>query len=134
MPVIGFRANAEERTMSRSLVLLFGTLFVVTKSLAAQQPAASVQLGAIRVPACQTAADPEYGLMASRAVAVGGGPIYMAARQRRYLNALRGPQGQMLTIGSRGSTPLQGDPEHAIIDGYQVSYEVDGKQVATTVY
>lgn len=121
--------------MSRGLLFLFGALLVMTMSLAAQQPGPSVQLGVIRVPACQTAGDPEYGLVPNKAVAIGGGPMYIAARQRNYLNALRGPQGQMLTIDNTvGSSPLPGDPEHAIIDSYQVSYEVDGRRVAKKIY
>ncbi len=121
--------------MSRGVLFLFGALLVRTTNLAAQQPGPAVQLGAITVPACQTDGHPEYGLVANKAVAIGGGPMYMAARQRNYLNALRGPQGQMLTIGNKvGSSPLPGDPEHAIIDSYQVSYEVDGKPVAKTIY
>jgi hypothetical protein len=119
--------------MSRGLLFLFGTLLVVSTNLAAQQPGPSVMLGAIRVPACQTAGDPEYGLAANKAI--GGGPMFMAARQRRYLNALRGPQGQTVTIGNEvSSLPLPGDPEHAIIDSYHVSYEVDGKPVEKTIY
>jgi hypothetical protein len=120
--------------MSRGLLFLFGALLVIRPSLAAQQAEPSVALGAIRVPACQMAGDPEYGLVANKAVAIGGGPVFMAARQRRYLAALRGPQGQTVTIGSRGSVPLPGDPEHAIIDGYHVSYEVDGQPVEKTIF
>jgi hypothetical protein len=121
--------------MSRGLLFLFGALLVMISSLAAQQAGPSVILGAIRVPACQTAGDPEYGLVANKAVAIGGGPLYMSARQRRYLNALRGPQGQTVTIfGEVGSLLLPGDPEHAIIDSYHVSYEVDGKPVEKTIY
>jgi hypothetical protein len=121
--------------MSRGVLFLFGALLVRTTNLAAQQPGFPVQLGAITVPACQTDGDPEYGLVANKAVAIGGGPMYMAARQRNYLNALRGPQGQRLTIGSKvASSPLPGDPEHAIIDSYQVSYEVDGKPIAKIIY
>jgi hypothetical protein len=120
--------------MSRGLPFLFGPLLVMSGSLAAQQPEPSVVLGAIRVPACQTAGDPEYGLVANKAVAIGGGPVFMAARQRRYLAALRGPQGQTVTIGSRGSVPLPGDPEHAVIDGYHVTYEVDGQLVEKTIF
>jgi hypothetical protein len=78
--------------MSRGLLFLFGALLVMSTNLAAQEPGPSVMLGAIRVPACQTSGDPEYGLAVNKAVAIGGGPMYMAARQRRYLNALRGPQ------------------------------------------
>ena len=80
--------------MRRGLVFLFGALLLMSTSLAAQQPGPSVALGAIRVPACQTAGDPESGLVANKAVAIAVGPLYMNARQRRYLNALRGPQGR----------------------------------------
>jgi hypothetical protein len=121
--------------MSRGLLFLFGALLVMSTNLAAQEPGPSVMLGAIRVPACQTSGDPEYGLAVNKAVAIGGGPMYMAARQRRYLNALRGPQGQTVAIGNEvGSSPIPDDPEHAIIDSYHVSYEVDGKLVEKTIY
>jgi hypothetical protein len=120
--------------VSRGLLFLFGALLVIRPGLAAQQAEPSVALGAIRVPACQTPGDPEYGLAANKAVAIGGGPMFMDARQRRYVGALRGPQGQTVTIGSRGSAPLPGDPEHAIIDVYHVSYDVDGQPVQKNIY
>ena len=88
--------------MSRGLLFLFGALLVVTTSLAAQQPEPSVVLGAIRVPACQTAGDPEYGLVLNKPVAIGGGPMYMAARQRRYADDDRGFTGQ-----THGAPPLR---------------------------
>jgi hypothetical protein len=102
---------------------------------AAQQPAAQVQLGILRVPACQPASDPEYGRVANKAIAIGGGPGYMAARERNYLNALRGPQGQMLRIAnSVGSSPLPGDPERAIVDAIGVTYDAESGPVTTTLY
>src|SRR3954465_15877224 len=110
--------------MTRSRSNVVGLLLVMTAGVAAQQPASQVQLGILRVPACQPATDPEYGRVAAKAIAVGGGPAYMAARQRRYLDALRGPLGQVLRVGNQvGSVPLAGDPEQAIIDSYAVTYD-----------
>jgi hypothetical protein len=121
--------------MTRNGVNVVGVLLVMTGGLAAQQPASQVQLGVLRVPACQPASDPEYGRVATKAIAIGGGPAYMAARQRNYLNALRGPQGQVLrTGGGVGSSPLPGDPERAIIDTYNVTYDGDSGPVTTTLY
>ena len=121
--------------MTRNRSTLLVVLLVMTTGVAAQQPAAQVQLGILRVPPCPPASDPEYGRVATKAIPIGGGPGYMAARQRNYLNALRGPQGQVLRIGSGvGSSPLAGDPERAIIDALSVTYDGDSGPVTTTLY
>src|SRR6188474_68928 len=131
------RAAEENVTRSRSNIvgILIGVSAVMTAGVAAQQPAAQVPLGILRVPACQPASDPEYGRVAAKAIAIGGGPAYMVARQRNYLNALRGPQGQVLRIGNGvGSSPLPGDPERAIVDSFVVTYDGDTGPVSTTLY
>jgi hypothetical protein len=121
--------------VTRSRVSVVGVLLVMTGGVAAQQPASQVQLGALRVPACQQASDPEYGRVATKAIAIGGGPAYMRARERNYLNALRGPQGQVLRTGDGvGSSPLPGDPERAIIDTISVTYDGDSGPVTTSLY
>jgi hypothetical protein len=121
--------------MTRSRSNVVGLFLIMTAGVAAQQPASQVQLGILRVPACQPATDPEYGRVAAKAIAVGGGPAYIAARQRRYLDALRGPQGQVLRVGNAvGSLGLAGDPEKAIIDSYVVTYDGDSGPVTTTLY
>ena len=123
------------RHRSNIVGILVGIVPIMTAGMAAQQPAAQVPLGTLRVPACQPASDPEYGRVAAKAIAIGGGPGYMAARQRSYLNALRGPQGQVLRIGSGvGSSPLPGDPERAIIDTLVVTYDGDSGPVTTSLY
>ena len=66
--------------MSSRLVLLGGALFLTTAAAAAQQPANAVPLGVIRVPPCQPASDPEYGLVQKKPIPIGGGPMYMADR------------------------------------------------------
>ena len=112
-------------------------------SITGQQPAtpvapppdALVPFGAVRVQACATAKDPEYGLVAAKPILIGGGPAYMAARQRNYLNALRGPDGQPVRIGDGvGSAPNFADPEKAIIDSYRVSYDGPNGPVSKSIY
>jgi hypothetical protein len=94
-----------------------------------------VQFGAVRVPACAGATDPEYGLVPEKPILIGGGPLYMAARQRNYLNALRGPDGQPVRIGnSVGSSPNFADPEKAIIDHYSVTYDGPGGPISKSIY
>ena len=82
--------------MSMDRACLVGALLVLPWGIAAQQTGSSVQLGVIQVPPCPPAADPEYGLVATKAIPIGGGPVYMASRQRSDLNALRGPKGEAL--------------------------------------
>jgi hypothetical protein len=95
---------------------LLGVLLLIPATIGGQQPApapasgALVPLGSLRVPPCPQATDPEYGLVREKAVKVGGGAGYGPARERTYLTALRGPQGQPVRISnSRGSTMLQGE-------------------------
>src|SRR5262245_2491446 len=98
-------------------------------------PGPLVQLGAVRVPACAAAQDPEYGLVREKPILIGGGPLYMAARQRAYLNALRGPEGQAVRVGnSVGSAPNFADPEKAIIDSFGVTYDGPTGPVTKTIY
>jgi len=70
-------------------------------------------------PVCSISSDPEFGKTVEKAVPIGGGAAVIAARQRRYLDALRGPQGQPLQFGTRTTTRTP----NAIIDVYPVSYE-----------
>jgi hypothetical protein len=70
-------------------------------------------------PVCSISSDPEFGKTVEKAVPIGGGALVIAARQRRYLDALRGPQGQPLQIGTRTTTRTP----NAIIDIYPVTWE-----------
>ena len=120
--------------MTRSRSTVFGVLLVMAAGVAAQQPA-SVQLGILRVPACPPAADPEYGRVESKPIAIGGGPGFMAARKRNYFNALRGPQGQVLRVASSvGSRLLPDDPERAIIDSHAVTYDGENGPVTIALF
>lgn len=122
--------------MTRSRACLVGALLIFSTRLGAQQPGALVPLGAIRVPACPPAADPEYGLVAAKAVAIGGGPVYMTARQRNYLNALRGPNGQMLRIGDGIASQMlrPNGADMVIIDTFTVTYDGANGPVTTSIY
>lgn len=81
-------------------------------------------------PLCTVSTDPAYGLSVERAVPVGGGAMYAAARQRRYLDALRGPKGEVVRATRNGSTmpPGTDDP----VDVYTVTY--DGLAAPLTFY
>src|SRR5688572_18933476 len=80
----------------------------------------SPTVGAAQTAAvCSISTDPEFGRTVEKAVPIGGGAAVIAARQRSYLDSLRGPQGQPLQLGTR--TTVQ--TPNAIIDVYPVSYE-----------
>lgn len=51
---------------------------------------------------------------------MGGSPLYGAARQRRYLDSLRGPEGQRVTYRRTGQDRA---PDGTILDAYEVTYE-----------
>lgn len=69
---------------------------------------------------CPIAEADSFARTADAPVPIGGGPMYFAARQRRYLDLLRGPQGQRLQYRRRGSTK---GPDETILDMYEVTYE-----------
>ena len=106
-------------------------LSMIPGASTAQQDPPRVALGGLRVPSCNIASDPEYGLVKEKAIQIGGGPLYMAAREQRYLNALRGPGGQTLRWNIRGSAPLNlNGGDHTIIDSYPITYEGLDKPIA----
>lgn len=84
----------------------------------AQAQTASAQ--ASQRPPCDAAADDQYGFARDRAIQVGGSPMYGAARQRRYLESLRGPEGQPVTYKRRGQDRA---PDDTILDAYEVVYD-----------
>lgn len=78
---------------------------------------------AVQVPTseCPVASDSAYGMRRDQAVQVGGGAMYVAARERRYLDALRGPSGQVLRYRRTGS--VEGADGRTILDRYEVTYD-----------
>ena len=103
-------------------IALFGVLTVtlIPFSASAQDVPASQR------PPCEIAQDEAYAYTREQPVQVGGSPMYGAARQRRYLDALRGPEGQPVTYRRLGQDRA---PDGTIIDAYQVTYEGLAKPV-----
>lgn len=81
--------------------------------------------------ACTPAADPDYGRTVEKAVQIGGGAMYVGARERRYLDSLKGPGGQVLNYRRTGTTmakPPNGQP----VDTYEVTW--DGAEKPVVLY
>ena len=69
--------------------------------------------------ACAMSDDPNFGTTPQQPIKVGGGMRVGPARERQYLVALRGPEGQGVTFRREGS--LRG-PEGIILDKYALKY------------
>jgi hypothetical protein len=82
------------------------------------------------VPQCATATSELYGRDKGTPVQVGGGAMYGPARERRYLDTLRGPEGQSIRYRRIGSLPAP-DGE-TILDAYETAY--DGLEKPITLY
>ena len=83
-----------------------------------------------QAPPCPVSDDSAYGLTMEKPIRVGGGAMYVAARERRYLDALRGPAGETITYtrsGSGGPPGLRGP-----IDIYRISWT--GLETPVTLY
>lgn len=70
---------------------------------------------------CVFADDPQFGAQPDKPIQVGGGPMYGAARQRRYVDALRGPGGEPIAYKRLGSALAPDDD--TMLDRYEVTYE-----------
>ncbi len=104
---------------------------VVSVALPASSEAGQAQPATEPAPLCRAAADPTYAFTAERPVQVGGGgTVYGGARQRHYLDSLRGPRGETLTHSRRGST--LGPDGDTMLDMYTVTY--DGLAAEVTMY
>jgi len=107
------------------------TLTLVAFALLTQSPPA-LQSSPDRsvVPQCQTSMDEQYGFASAAPVQVGGGAMFGPARERRYLEALRGPDGQPVRYRRTGSLP--GADGNTILDAYETTY--DGLAKPITIY
>jgi hypothetical protein len=111
------------RTITRILSGLLA-LGGVPSTARAQQLPPFVTLGGAWVESCGKSTDATYGLAADKPIQIGGGPVYMNARERRFLDALRGPDGQRLrVVGGIGSGPATINGSRTIVDSYTVTYE-----------
>jgi len=68
--------------------------------------------------ACPVASDESYGYEKGNAIRVGGDFFDGAAREREYLDTLRGPDGQIISYVREGSL----FHEDVILDAYAISY------------
>jgi hypothetical protein len=121
----------ERRGLAASTLVILLALGVPTghDAAAAQTPA---QPDANRPASeCPVSDDPDYGYTKEQPVQVGGGAMFVASRERRYLDALRGPAGEPLRYKRMGTTTLA---PHAlsVIDVYEVTY--DGAEKPLTMY
>ncbi|HET9371178.1 MAG TPA: hypothetical protein VFO19_13050 [Vicinamibacterales bacterium] len=80
---------------------------------------------------CPVSADAEFGRVPAKPIRVGGAGVYLASRQRRYFESVRGPGGETVTATRRGSAPNAGG-ERGMVDVYEVTYE--GLEKPLTLY
>jgi hypothetical protein len=97
----------------------------------ADQPGTGVETGGQASSQCAVADDAGYGYTPEQAVQVGGGAMFVASRERRYLDALRGPAGEPVRYKRTGTTTLEPNAV-SIIDVYEVVY--DGAERPLTLY
>lgn len=117
--------------VSRESRVWLATLLIAA-SLAIHPLTARQQTAVPPESRCAVSSDPTYGLIAENPVRIGGGPSGMAVRQRQYLDALRGPAGEVVSYNSRGSRMVMLAVGETIIDAYPVTLQRGGRMV--TVY
>lgn len=69
---------------------------------------------------CVASPDPDYARTPANPAKVGGSPLFGAARQRRYLESLKGPDGEPVSF-TRSSAVPSPDGE-TLVDRYEVRY------------
>lgn len=92
-------------------------------------PALLLLLSQAPASSCGVADESAFGTAVTSAIQVGGGAMYAGSRQRRYLDALRGPGGEPLQYKRTGTRPLDSEGR-AIIDIYEVTYPGLDKPIA----
>jgi hypothetical protein len=86
--------------------------FAPVKAVATPTPVATI------ASQCPISTDPTYGYSADNPIQVGGDFMSGPARERAYLDALRGPNGEAITYERRGSVP----GKETILDAYEITY------------
>src|SRR5438309_9844591 len=81
----------------------------------------AMALGQAPASSCGISDEPVFATTRDHPVQVGGGAMYVAARERRYLDALRGPMGEVIQYKRTGSLPPEKDGR-TILDSYEVTY------------
>jgi hypothetical protein len=80
---------------------------------------------------CAMSTDPAYALTPDKPARVGGGAMYVGARERRYLEGLRGPKGESISFKRLGQMRAPANPE-GILDRWELTY--DGLAAPISVY
>jgi hypothetical protein len=93
--------------------------------------AALLQTQTPQVPPCHVANNDTYAYTKDQPVQVGGSAMYARSREERYLNALRGPDGQPIKYRRLGSQPTHTNAT-TFLDIYEVTY--DGLEKPITLY
>jgi hypothetical protein len=78
---------------------------------------------------CALSTDPTYGLTIQNPIKAGGGDMYLASREVKFLSALRGPAGEGVHFKRAGSMAPR--PDGTILDIYSLDIKGDRK---TTLY
>ena len=91
------------------------TLVMSVSPSAAQTPRADLKSH------CGISDDPAYAVTMEQPVQVGGGAMFVAARERRYLEALRGPAGEVVRYKRSGTASAKPNTL-PILDAYEVTY------------
>lgn len=120
--------------------LLFVGVFLILLSCSTTQPVVKTSLkNAQTFELTQVSTDPTYGLSAKNPVQVGGadkreGPL----NERRFLNALAGPNGEAISYFRAGSCcPVKSDNDpfgygQVMLDNYRVTWE--GAKDTVSIY
>lgn len=117
-------SRAHEQRWAAALSL--SVSLTVPAAAAAQAPAPR----SAPEPLCVVSADAAYARSQDHPAEVGGGAMYAAARQRRFLDALRGPKGDAVRYTRKGALlPPDG---LGPIDHYEVTY--DGLATPITLF
>jgi hypothetical protein len=83
------------------------------------------------VSPCPVSDDDTYGYTVENPIPIGGGAMYVKARETRYLNALRGPDGQALRYRRTGAVEAPSD-SLTLVDVYEITY--DGLETPLRLY
>jgi hypothetical protein len=103
---------------SSHVTMLLACLIIAVTATQTPPPAPSAATGPT---SCAVSEDAAYAFTREQPVQVGGGALYVAAREQQYLDVLRGPAGQVVRYRRLGS--MRGEDDRTILDRYEVSYD-----------
>ena len=112
---------------------VIGAVMIATPVIVAAQATAPPPRGAPQTVTrtCAISTDPAFALTPDKPARVGGGAMYVGARERRYLEGLRGPTGQEVAFKRLGQMRAPANPD-GILDRWELTY--DGLAAPISVY